>query len=193
MGFRIATKQPRPKGTVRYFALGLVRAVRHNACNAERHAGRAMGLLKWVDIPPVWLLASVLFAWLQARLWPYGLTLRHPVLDLLAGLLIGGGLLLMVLAFHELRRQKTTVIPHLTPTRLVQSGIFKRSRNPIYLGDVLILAGCILWFDAVLSLALVPLLLWVLERRFVIPEENRMRREFRADWARYEQKVRRWV
>jgi len=45
----------------------------------------------------------------------------------------------------------------------------------------------------VLSLVLVPLLLWVLERRFVIPEENRLRRTFRADFARYAHKVRRWI
>ena len=44
-----------------------------------------------------------------------------------------------------------------------------------------------------LSLPLVPVLLWVLENRFVIPEEDRLRRKFRAEFARYCQKTRRWV
>ena len=79
------------------------------------------------------------------------------------------------------------------PTNLIQSGIFGRTRNPIYLADVLILMGLCLWWDAILALALVPILVWVLERRFIVPEENRMRRIFRADFARYEQKVRRWL
>jgi|Transcript_21128 protein-S-isoprenylcysteine O-methyltransferase Ste14 len=92
-----------------------------------------------------------------------------------------------------MRRQKTTVHPHGEPSHLVQSGIFKRSRNPIYLGDCLLLLGLILRFDAVLSLALLPLFVWVLERRFIIPEERKLRRQFRADWARYEQKTRRWL
>ena len=76
---------------------------------------------------------------------------------------------------------------------MVQSGIYRRSRNPIYLGDVLILAGLILRFDAVLSLVLLPIFVWLLERRFIIPEEDRLRRTFRADFARYERKTRRWI
>jgi len=42
-------------------------------------------------------------------------------------------------------------------------------------------------------LPLIPVFTWILEKRFIVPEENRMRREFRADWARYEEKTRRWV
>jgi protein-S-isoprenylcysteine O-methyltransferase Ste14 len=55
------------------------------------------------------------------------------------------------------------------------------------------LAGLILYWDAVLALPLVPLMLWFLERRFVMPEENRLRREFRMEFAKYCEKVRRWV
>ena len=76
---------------------------------------------------------------------------------------------------------------------MITTGVYGRTRNPIYLADLMILAGLVLAWDAVLSLVLVPLLLWVLERRFVVPEENRLRRVFRADFARYERKVRRWV
>lgn len=149
--------------------------------------------MKWFDMPPVWLAGFAALAWIQVRVFPLGLSLEGAVTDFLAALLIGGGVLLMVLAFSEFRRHRTSIIPHETPARLIQSGIYKRSRNPIYLADVLILAGLVLRFDAVLSLVLVPTLLWVLERRFVIPEENRMRRRFRADFARYERKVRRWL
>jgi protein-S-isoprenylcysteine O-methyltransferase Ste14 len=112
--------------------------------------------------------------------------------DLASGVLIGGGIVLAVLAVVEFRRHQTTVMPHQTPSSMVQSGIFKRSRNPIYLGDVLILTGLILRFDAVLSLVLVPIFVWILERRFIEPEEDRLRRKFRADFARYAQKTRRW-
>ena len=149
--------------------------------------------MKWIDTPPVWLAGFVALAWVQAAYWPLGLSLTGPWTGLLGGLLVGAGLLVMVLAFAEFRRHRTTVLPHHTPARMIQSGIFTRTRNPIYLGDALILAGLILRFDAVVSLALVPVFVWVIERRFVIPEENRMRRVFRADFARYERKVRRWL
>ena len=150
-------------------------------------------VLKWIDIPPVWLIAFAALAWMQVTYLPLGLSLGGGWTDFAGGLLVGGGLVLIALAFAEFRRHRTTVIPHQEAGRLIQSGIFKRSRNPIYLADVLILTGLILRWDAVLSLPLVPILLWVLERRFVLPEENRLRRKFRADFARYCQKTRRWV
>jgi protein-S-isoprenylcysteine O-methyltransferase Ste14 len=149
--------------------------------------------MKWIDTPPAWLMACVALAWCQARYLPMGLGFGAVWADFLGGLLVGGGLVLIGLAITEMRRQKTTILPHETPSHLVQSGIFKRSRNPIYLGDVMILAGLILYFDAVLALPLIPALTWILEKRFIIGEEDRMRRSFRADWARYEQKTRRWL
>lgn len=91
----------------------------------------------WIDTPPVWLFGFAGLAWVQANLWHFGLSLRGAggggVISLLSGLLIGGGVILILLAVVEMRRQKTTVHPHGEPSHLVQSGIFKRSRNPIYL------------------------------------------------------------
>ncbi len=150
-------------------------------------------MMKWIDIPPVWLAGFAALAWVQAAHFPAGLSFGGVWADLLGGLLVGGGLVLLALAFAEFRRHRTTIVPHLEADRLIQTGIFRRSRNPIYLGDVLILAGLILRWDAVLSLPLVPILLWIYETRFVIPEENRLRKKFRAEFARYCQKTRRWV
>lgn len=149
--------------------------------------------MKWLDMPPIWLALCAALAYAQGHYFSLGLSLAHPVTFLLAGLLVGGGIVLASLAVMEFKRHRTTIIPHQTASQLIQTGVFKRSRNPIYLADVLILAGLVLWWDAVLSLALVPLLFWVLETRFVIPEENRLRRVFRADFARYAQKTRRWM
>lgn len=152
-----------------------------------------MHVMKWLDLPPVWLALFVALAWAQARVLPMGLGFGDTWADLLGGLLVGGGLVLMALALAEFRKARTTIIPHNTPSAMIQSGIFSRSRNPIYLGDALVLAGLILRFDAVLSLPLVPVFVWLIERRFILAEEARMRVEFRADFARYEQKVRRWI
>ena len=148
---------------------------------------------RWLDIPPVWLAVFLALAWWQAEALSLGLSLGGRWAEFVGGILVGGGVILIALAASEMRRQKTTIIPHKEADRLVQSGIFSRTRNPIYVGDALILMGLILYWDAVLSLVLVPVFVWVIEKRFVIPEENRLRRKFRADFARYCQKVRRWV
>ena len=149
--------------------------------------------LKWIDLPPVWLCGALGVAYWMGRVQPWGLRLDHPVTQFLAAVLIGTGLILMLLAVTEMRRQKTTVIPHLEADALVQTGIFKRSRNPIYLGDVLLLAGFILRWDAPVALPLIPVLMWVLEKRFILPEEDRLRRKFRQEFHRYTQSPRRWI
>ncbi len=148
---------------------------------------------EWLDIPPVWLVGFAALAWWQARAAPMGLSLKGGFTGFLSGLLIGAAVIVFVLAVIEFRRYRTTIHPHHPSNVLITSGIYRWSRNPIYLADIVLLAGLILRWDAVLSLPLVPILLWVLEKRFIIPEENRLRRSFRADFARYCQNTRRWV
>ena len=148
---------------------------------------------KWIDIPPVWLLGCLALAWAQKTYVPMGLDFGPGLADLLGGLLVGAGIIVMLLAIHEMRRHQTTIIPHMQAARLVTTGIFKRSRNPIYLGDSLILTGMILYWDAVLSLPLIPLFVWIIEKRFVEPEEARLKRKFLAEFSRYTQQTRRWL
>lgn len=149
--------------------------------------------MKNIEIPPVWLAAFIAVAWLQATRYPMGLSFGTGFADLFGGLFIGGGVLLMLMAVLEFRRHKTTVIPRRDSSSFVQSGIYKKSRNPIYLGDAMILAGLILRWDAVLSLPLIPIFVWVIEKRFIIGEENHLRLTYRAQYASYLNRVRRWI
>ena len=148
---------------------------------------------KWIDLPPIWLLGAIFAAWWISVNAAFGLSFGRAWADFAGGLLVGGGVILMLLAVYEMRRMKTTVIPHREADQLVVSGIFKRTRNPIYAGDALVLAGLILRWDAVLALPLIPIFVWIIEKRFIVPEEDRLRRKFRAAFARYCQDVRRWV
>ena len=150
-------------------------------------------MLKWIDIPPVWLAGFIAAVWWQSVHWAAGLDFGGAWAGFAGGLLVGGGLLVMVLALMEFRKHQTTVVPHQEAARLIQSGIFRRTRNPIYLGDALILTGLILRWDAVLSLPLIPIFVWIVEKRFILAEEDRLRRKFRAVFAQYCRKTRRWV
>lgn len=150
------------------------------------------GILKWVDIPPIWLAIFAALAWIQATrlpVWQPG----PAAMDLLGGLLVGGGLVLIGLAAHAMMQARTTVIPHLPPEALVTTGIFRRSRNPIYLGDAMILAGLMLRWEAWPSLILLPLFAWIITDRFICAEEARLRAHFGAAFDRYAGSTRRWV
>ncbi|MEL6841476.1 MAG: isoprenylcysteine carboxylmethyltransferase family protein [Pseudomonadota bacterium] len=149
--------------------------------------------MKWIDLPPIWLALAIFLTWWISELQPLGWRIGGPILDLVGGLLVGGGVVLMLLAFAEMRKRRTTVIPHMEASALVTTGIFARTRNPIYLGDALVLAGLVLRWGAPVALILVPLFMVTITQRFIIPEEDRLRRKFRADFARYCEKTRRWV
>ncbi|WP_208354422.1 methyltransferase family protein [Pseudaestuariivita rosea] len=150
-------------------------------------------MTKLIDTPPVWLAGCLVLAWVQSRYFGFGLSLDYGVTDFVSAVLLGGGVIIFFMAVIQFRRHQTTIIPHEEATNLITQGIYKWSRNPIYLADAMILAGLILRWDAVLSLPLIPIFVWIIERRFVIPEENGLRRKFRFEFARYEKATRRWL
>jgi protein-S-isoprenylcysteine O-methyltransferase Ste14 len=148
--------------------------------------------MKMIDIPPVWLAGFAVLAWLQPRLIPAGPPAGNTALWA-GGALVGLGLALMAAALWAFMRARTTPIPHQEPTALIASGIFRFTRNPIYLGDALVLAGlCIRW-GAWTALLLVPLFILLIDRRFIRAEEARLARAFGPDFEAYAARTRRWL
>lgn len=147
--------------------------------------------MRHLDYPPVWLLAVLGLAWAQVALLPMGQGpgwLRH----LGTAIALAGGAL-MLLAVPEFLRARTTIVPHRVPGTLITSGIYRISRNPIYLADALILAGLCLRWGAWPSLVLVPLFAAIITRRFILPEEERLGAAFGRDYSAYTARVRRWI
>jgi protein-S-isoprenylcysteine O-methyltransferase Ste14 len=149
--------------------------------------------MKYLDYPPVWLVAFLGIAWVQSQTFTLNLSFGPVWAPIMGGLLVGAGVLLMLLALVEFYKHKTTFVPRKESSAFIQSGIFKRSRNPIYLGDLLVLAGMILYWDAALSLPLIPVFMWVIEKRFILGEEKHLRQTYRLQYATYCQKTRRWL
>lgn len=148
--------------------------------------------MKWIDLPPVWLAAFILLVWATGELLPEDGVLGGPVL--LPGVfLVGVGIGAMVLAAVQMLRHRTTIIPHRDADSLVSTGIFSVSRNPIYLGDVLVLAGCGLYFVGIAALAIVPIFMQLITARFIRPEEDRLSATFGPEFSHYKQATRRWL
>ena len=145
-----------------------------------------------LDIPPVWLLGCILLTWLVAGVLPAA-SISHWALSYAGGALFWAGLALILWAVWHFVQQKTSAVPHTTPERLITTGPFAFSRNPIYLGDLMVLAGVCLSHGAWLALPLVPVLMAILSRRFIAPEEARMKHYFGAEFEAYAQKTSRWL
>lgn len=147
--------------------------------------------MRTVDLPPVWLVAFLALTWAQARFFPT--PFPQPLGRDIGALAVVVGILVTIAAALQFRRHRTSVIPHQTPSALITTGVYGRSRNPIYLADVLFLTGFALWTGALLGLALVPVLVAVLTRRFIEPEERRLASTFGQAYTDYAAATRRWL
>ncbi len=145
-----------------------------------------------IDLPPVWLVGSILLVWLQVWVWPDAV-FQFPGMRVIGAGLFWGGIALMAWTIWTFRQHRTSVIPHQMPQHIITTGPFARSRNPIYLGDLMVLAGVILNHGAWPCLILLPALKLILERRFIAHEEARMKQNFATEYAAYAQKTRRWL
>lgn len=147
--------------------------------------------MKWLDLPPVWLIGSLVIAKGLARFFPQTV-FDVPFKGAIAVVLIAAGVGLMVLAATEMMRAKTTIIPRHDPNALVTSGIFSRTRNPIYLGDLLVLAAGIIWWGSISSILLLWIFPYVINRRFIDGEEDKMREFFGKAFDDWSVKTKRW-
>jgi protein-S-isoprenylcysteine O-methyltransferase Ste14 len=148
-----------------------------------------------VRVPPVALFAVVaLLMWAVAaglqswRIAFPGRTLATIVLMLVAGAIGIAG----VRAFH---RARTTVDP-LRPERasaLVTSGIYRRTRNPMYVALAIALLAWALWLANPLALLGVAIFVGWMNRYQIAPEERALQALFGAEFERYCSEVRRWL
>ncbi|MBW7833142.1 MAG: isoprenylcysteine carboxylmethyltransferase family protein [Simplicispira suum] len=149
-----------------------------------------------LKIPPPLVAATVAAGMVSVALW-VGPVLNLPVAFRLAGALALAvlGACLDVAGIWVFRQAKTTVNP-MAPERsakLVVRGVYRITRNPMYLGLVLILLGLALYLAAPWAL-LGPLAFAAYITRFqIVPEERAMAARFGADYAAYCAAVRRWL
>lgn len=142
--------------------------------------------------PPVWLVAFLALTWLVATYIPQANILPDQ-LRVLGYFQIGLGFLLAVDVAIRFFRQRTPVHPFAAAKRLVTDGMLRFSRNPIYLGLVLILFGYVLLRGSVIGLLLIPMLMWSLTTFVIKDEEAMLEAEFGDAYRDYKSRVRRWL
>ncbi len=148
-----------------------------------------------LKLPPV--LVALLCAglsWGLARALP-SLTIVIPFRRSLAAVLVVVGFGIAVSGVLAFRRSRTTVDPT-RPSKassLVMSGVYRATRNPMYLGMALALAGWAVWLAHPLALIGVVVFVAYLTRFQIVPEEHALREVFGAEFGAYARRVRRWL
>ena len=122
-----------------------------------------------------------------------GFGLETPVRRGLALVLIVGGLILDGAAAGYFHRLGTPPEPWKPTTALAVGGLYRFSRNPIYLGFAITYAGLALAMDRVFILLLLIPCLWVVQRFVIDREERYLSAKFGADYEAYRARVRPWL
>jgi protein-S-isoprenylcysteine O-methyltransferase Ste14 len=117
----------------------------------------------------------------------------RPTLIVAGWLLIGVGLAVMLWAMWTFTRARTSVLPFRPATAMVTSGPYRFSRNPMYVGLMLLYVGLSLLTGMAWPLVMLPLAVWALTVLVIRREERYLAAAFGSDYAAYRQRVRRWV
>jgi protein-S-isoprenylcysteine O-methyltransferase Ste14 len=142
--------------------------------------------------PPVYLLLSALLMVGLDLVLPFGDVIPSGFRKLGAGLMVAG-LALDIWAAGLFNRAGTSVRPLEPSSALVTRGPFRLTRNPMYLGMVVMLVGLGLVLGSVAPFAIVPAFVLLIEHRFIRREEAMLEGTFGAAYAEYKSKVRRWI
>ena len=144
--------------------------------------------------PPTLFVLGFLIGWLLHRvralpILPPSTAAREPI----GVALLGVGLAVMLWALVTFVVARTAVIPNRPATRLVTSGPYRFSRNPMYTGLTLAYLGLTLLVNSAWPLLLLPLVIMALLALVIQREERYLRSAFGDEYGEYTRRVRRWL
>ncbi len=146
-----------------------------------------------VPVPPPAIFAGFLIAALLLN-WAVPLPAPWPgVLRAVGALMVLAGLSLGFWSIRLMMKSHTSPDPHRPTTALVTHGPYGRSRNPIYLGFLMIYLGFTIMAGTIWGILLSPVLLVTVSRAVVRAEERYLETKFAASYSRYRSRVPQWL
>jgi protein-S-isoprenylcysteine O-methyltransferase Ste14 len=143
-------------------------------------------------LPPTGLLIAILLM--------VGLHFFLPLLQIvptfwrLSGLMpLAVGLIISYAAEGQFRTADTTVQPFKNSQLLVTDGLYRFSRNPMYLGMVLVIIGAALLLGSLTPFGFIIVFVGWIRYRFILREEAMLNAQFGQEWLEYKERVRRWL
>ncbi len=142
--------------------------------------------------PPFFLLLILLLTLILKWIIPAA-NLIFPPWNLLGILPLGMGITINILADRQFHIHRTTVKPGELSSLLIKDGVFRYSRNPMYVGMVFILLGFAILLDSWVSFLVLPGFTAFVHYRFICQEEKKLEEQFGEDWLAYQKEVPRWI
>lgn len=148
-----------------------------------------------LEVPPLGLALLLAVAmWFVAAQLP-SLAISVPWNHFLAATISCVGVIFVLAGGYAFHRARTTVNPTKpnATSSIVISGIYRRSRNPMYVGALLALAGWAVFLSNALPFVFLPAYVMYMNRFQILPEERVLSAKFGAEYETYKRTVRRWL
>ncbi len=146
--------------------------------------------------PPIVFLVTAVLMWLVSRWWPAA-ALQLPARSWLFWVLLLSGIFIMGSGIAAIFKHKTVIHPDRASlpkaTTLVTTGIFRFSRNPIYLGMLIILIAWFVRLGNWIALSGTVFFVAFITQYQIKPEEVVLQQLFGEAYARYKSRTRRWI
>ena len=143
-------------------------------------------------VPPVYFLSGLGLGLLLDWLLPAPALAGHLFAIGGSALILAAGTIVLS-ALTNLRRARTAFDVRKPTTRIVTSGAYRWSRNPIYLAGLLLVTGIGLVSDTFWILPMLPVIVVVVNRAVIAPEEQYLEAKFGQEYLHYKSTVRRWL
>lgn len=142
--------------------------------------------------PPIVAMFFIIVAILFGRFVPLISELSTLIRNIGFGFVVVG-FLFGLAAFIEFRKAKTTILPHGSASNIIASGIFRFTRNPIYLGFLFMVIGFPLNYGSVWGVLIAPLFIATMNRLVIEKEEAYLEKKFGKQYTNFKSSVRRWL
>ncbi len=144
--------------------------------------------------PPIYALSIALLMWLLNKHIPIAHFIGSPWNKAGLGIIIIAGVfdLWSLLLFFKKRTTFNPMKPEMT-TGLVITGLYKISRNPMYVGMLIMLFGFAVWLGSVTPFLVLPLFYFAITAMQIKPEEKFLFEKFGSEYQTYKDSVRRWL
>lgn len=107
--------------------------------------------------------------------------------------LICFGIWISISGSNHFQQEKTTVMTFNTPKVLVTDGLYKYSRNPMYLGFAFVIIGICVLLGSLSPILVAVIFLVVLDGYYIRYEETVLQKSFGTEYMEYKKRVRRWI
>jgi len=143
-------------------------------------------------MPTTYLLVSIAVMTALHFLFP-AMRIIPPLWNLLGLVPLALGVIINLVADKAFHKANTTVKPSEESSALITRGVFRASRNPMYLGFVLILIGIAVLMRSLTPYVVVLAFAILIDRMYITVEERMLAEKFGAEWEKYRQRTRRWL